>query len=322
MTRRLSALLAVSTLVPALAMASPALAQETLPEPVRAMIETAIESGDPAKVAAVVDVAKATNPDAIAEIDAMNAVFLDARKAKEATEAAAKEEALRSAGMFESWSGEGELGGFRATGNTSDTGFTAAIRLERKGIDWSHKLRARADYQETGGRATRERYFAAYEPRYQIEKNLFGYGLVQYDRDTFQGFDARYAVSGGLGYQVFEGDPLSLSVKAGPAFRRTEFTAGGSEDRLAGLFGLDFDWKVTDRITFTQDTDMVAETGGEATVIFDSSNTNFNLVTGLQAKIGSKLSTRLSYAVEYDSDPPAGKDTTDTLSRVSLIYGF
>ncbi|MEW4451192.1 DUF481 domain-containing protein, partial [Bremerella sp. JC817] len=120
-----------------------------------------------------------------------------------------------------------------------------------------------------------------YEPRYQINERLFGFGLAQFDRNTFQGFDARYALSGGLGYKVIDGDNLTLSVKAGPAYRRTELVTGVVEDELAALVGTDFDWQIADWLTLTQDSNVVADSRGSATVIIDGSSTTLNLITAL-----------------------------------------
>ena len=96
----------------------------------------------------------------------------------------------------------------------------------------------------------------------------------------------------------------------------------GTKRRIAGLVALDFDWNITKRLTLTQDTNAVAETGGSAIAIIDSRNTTLDLITGLNATINSSLSARFSYAVEYDSNPPPGAVQTDTLSRVTLIYDF
>jgi len=125
-----------------------------------------------------------------------------------------------------------------------------------------------------------------------------------------------------MGYQAIKGDDVQLSLKAGPAYRVTEFVDRREESRIAGLIGVDFDWSITDRIKLTQDTSAVAETGGSAVAIIDSRNTTLDLVTGLNAAISDKLSARVSYAVEYDSNPPPGAVQTDTLSRVTLIYDF
>ena len=57
-------------------------------------------------------------------------------------------------------------------------------------------------------------------------------------------------------------------------------------------------------------------------MIVDASNTSLDFITGLNAKISNDLNARLSYAVEYDSNPPPGAVQTDTLSRVTIVYDF
>ena len=301
---------------------SPAAALAELPDPVRAMLEAAVASGDKAKVEAVFDVARQTNPDDLAEIEGLkNAFGAEQRELAKAEEARALEE-LRTAGFMELWSGKGEIGAFRNSGNSDDTGLTAGLALARQGDNWTHKLRGQADFKRANGVTTREQFLASYEPNYRITKRLYFYGLGQYERDRIQGFSGRYVLSGGLGYKIIDGRSAQLSAKAGPAYRMTEYVDGTSEKRLAGLAGFDFNWKITDRLTFTQNSDLTAETGSQAVVVVDSANTSLNLVTGLEAKISDRLSTRLSYAVEYDSDPPAGAVKTDTLTRFTLVYGF
>lgn len=298
------------------------IAKADVPEPVRAMIDAAIAKGDAGAVRTVLDLARATNPDDVDELNAIQAEF-EAAEAQKAAEAAAHKEAkIRKAGLFDYWSGRGELGGFRATGNSSNSGVTASLALKRKGIDWTHKLRGRADYQRNNGVTSREQFFASYEPNYNVSDRVFLYGLAQYERNRFQGFSGRYAVSGGVGYQVIDQQDMQLSVKAGPAYRVTQFVNGSSENRLAALVGVDFDWTITDRLKLTHDTNAVTETGTSAQVIVDSSNTSVNLVTGLNAKISDRVSARLSYAIEYDSNPPANAVRTDTLSRATIIYDF
>ncbi|RYY40994.1 MAG: DUF481 domain-containing protein, partial [Sphingomonadales bacterium] len=299
--------------------ASPAAAE--LPQPVRAMIDAAIASGDEAKVRTVVELAKATNPADAAEIDALDTAFLADKREQQKLAEARRIEAIREASPLERWKGRGEVGGSRATGNSPSLGLAAGLDVKREGIDWTHALRARADYQRTGNLVTREKYFAAYEPRFQIGEDLFAYGLGQFERDTIQGYDARYAASAGIGWQAVKRPDLNLALKAGPAFRRTEFTSGEKDNRIAGLLGLDFDWTFADGVKLTQDTNLVAETGGAATVFFDSRSTTLALVTGLEARITGKLSSRFAYQVDYNSDAPAGRTDTDTISRVTLVYG-
>jgi len=293
-----------------------------LAQPVRDMIEVAIATGDADTVKAVVNVARTTNPQDVTEIDAMFGNFQSAQAEEAAAAAAAEELAVREAGLFDNWSGEGQIGFFQSSGNTDSMGLTAQIALNREGINWEHKFRAAADFRRNNGATDREQFMAVYEPRYQINDRLFAYALGQYERDRFQGFSGRYSFSGGLGYRVIDNDALRLSVKAGPAWRKTQFVNGTSESNIAALAGLDFDWRISNRIKLTQDTNAVADAGGSAVAIVDSNNVTLNFVTGLEGKISDSLTARLSYTVEYDSNPPAGAVSTDTLTRFTLVYGF
>lgn len=290
----------------------PATAAADVPEPVRAMIDAAIAKGDAETVKAVFELAKQTNPDDVAEIAALEADYQQAELAKAAEAAREEEAAMRNAGLFDNWKGQGQLGAFRSSGNTSDTGLTAGLSLERVGIKWRHKLTGLADYQRSNGATTREQFLASYEANYDVSDRLFLYGLAQYERDRFQGFSSRYSASGGLGYRVIEADDMTLSIKAGPAYRRTQFIGGGSDSALAGLASADFDWQVSDNVKLTQD----------ASAFVQSNNSTFISTTGLAAGLGSGLSAQISYTVEHDTDPPVGAVKTDTLSRVTLIYDF
>ncbi|NCP17833.1 MAG: DUF481 domain-containing protein [Erythrobacter sp.] len=299
---------------------TPALAQ--IPPDVQAMIDAAIATGDPAKVETVISLAKQTQPDSVEEIEEIAAHWRGERAEAKRLAKLEEQEQIREANLFDLWSGEGQVGAFLSTGNSDDTGLSVALALKREGIDWTHALRATADYQRSNGVTSRERYLFAYEPRLQMGETLFAYGLVQYEQDRFQGFDHRYAVSGGIGYKLVDSDSISLSVKAGPAYRVTERIDGMKLDRLAALFGANLDWKIADRVTFSQDANAVTETGAEALLIVDSANTTLKLLSAIDFKVTDRLQSRLSHQLEYNSAVAPGRDTTDMLTRFTLVYGF
>lgn len=311
--------------IPALLFASSALAHEVKPPlspAIIALIEAARDTGDREKVRTVIQLARKTNPDHVDQINAMWSDFNNAHKERERLREAKTREQIMQAGLFDLWKGKGQFGAFQASGNSDSVGITAALDLERKGINWTHKLRGNVDYRRSDGRINREKFQFTYEPRYQTNERLFTYGLAQFERDRLQGFAARYSVSGGLGLTVIDTDNLDLSVKAGPAVRHTDFVEGGTETNLAALFGADFDLRLTENLKFTQDVNAVAETGGEVLIFVSKNNTSIDLISGLEAGISNDLKARLSWTLEYDSDPPAGKVTTDTLTRMTLIYDF
>ena len=303
--------------------------QAALPDPIRAMIETALASGNVSDIEAVAKVAKATNPADSADIDALLAEYrtqqaeekriAEAKAEKEKTEKLAEK---TNPGFFDGWSGQGQLGGFRSTGNTSSAGFSAGLKLAKEEEKWRLKFRSLVDYQRTSGLTSREQYSAVLEPNYKFDEKLYAYGLAQYERDRFQGFSSRYTVSGGLGYTLVDNGKINLNVKAGPAYRVTDFIGGGTENSLAALFGLDFDWKISDQLKLSQDAGAKLDSSTSATAIISSRNSTLNATTALDAKLISVLSARFSYTIEYESSPPLGTDKTDTLSRVSIVYDF
>lgn len=306
--------------IPALLLATPAAAE--LPEAARAMIDAAIASGDAEQVEAVIATARTAFPDDGAEIDAIWTAYEAGQAELAAAEAARQEQEMRQAGVFENWGGQGQIGAFQSSGNTDEFGVTAALELTREGIDWEHRLRLTADYRRQDGTTTREQFLARYEPRYQINERLFTYALAQYERDRRQGYSSRYALSGGIGYKLIDAENMELSVQAGPAYRITQFTDGTESSRLAALFGADFAWDISDSLKLTQNANSTVETGGQALLIVDSANTSLSATTGLEAGLTDALSARLSWTIEYDSNPPAGAVKTDTLSRFTLVYGF
>jgi len=293
-----------------------------LPQPVREMIEAATETRDKTKVGVVVEIARKTNPAAGGEIDKLYNDFLS-REAELASRQATEVKAVaRADGPPARWKGKGELGASRATGRSSDLGLTAGISLERKGTEWTHKLRAQIDYQSSNGSTSRERYFVAYEPSHVIHNSVFTYALAQFERDRVQGYDGRYTASGGLGYKVLDGKEVNLAIKGGPTFRYTAFSNQAEESRAGALLGLDFGWAISPRVKFTQGVNAVSEGNARALLIVDSDNTSLDLTSALDTKMSERLALRLSYQVNYNSKPAAGAVTTGTLSRFGLVYGF
>ena len=291
-------------------------AHAELPEPVQAMIDAALESGDPATVRAVISIARQTNPDDAEELDAMLAAFNEEQaplaKAEEPATQAAPLAVVEEQGFFDNWKGTGQMGAFRSTGNSSNSGISAGLELTRNTDSWRHKLTAQADFQRSNGVTTREQFLFGYEPHFELSDAFYVYGLGQYERDRFQGFSARYAASGGFGYRVFDSESMTLNLQGGPAWRRTEFTDGTSERDLSGFLSADFDWQILETLKFTQD----------VRAFLQSDNSTISSNTGIQTRFAENFSLGLSYSVEIDTDPPVGAVKTDTLSRVTLIYDF
>ncbi len=283
-----------------------------IPASVRAMIDAAMEEKDPKAMDLVVKLARKTNPNSVEEINSLYSRFKQTRAKQAKSEARKRELAVRRAGVFDIWKGKAELGAYLSTGNSRDVGGTIAINLQRKGLDWTHSIKTKADYKSSDGSTSRERYELAYQPRYNINERTFTYGLMQFERDRITGFNSRLSVSTGAGFTPIKEEGLELSLEAGPAYRRTDYVEDETTNHLAGRFGMKMDWKVAGHVSFVQDFAAFAE----------KNNNTISSTTGLEVGLNSKLKTRFSYAVEYDSNPDDDSETTDTMTRFTLVHAF
>lgn len=271
----------------------------------QAMLDAAIASGNESEIAVIAKYLSAASPDHAAAINARVDTWRGEREA-------ARMAKLRDGDIFENWRGRAELGGYISTGNTDTIGVTGALDLTRESVSWRHKVRLQADYQRNSGVTSRERYLAAYEPNYKFDDRGYVYGASQYESDRFLGYINRTSLSLGAGYKVLQGKGLRLELELGPAWRRTDFTDGNMESSAAARGSLDFGWELLPSVKLTQ----------QASVYAERFNSTYNGTTALTARLIGPLSARLSYNLQFESQPPTGRETTDSISRASLVYEF
>jgi putative salt-induced outer membrane protein len=285
---------------------------EPEPDPIRQMLAAAMASKKDCDVEAVGALAKKTDPERVADVDALLTEYRAKRAAEKKAAIEAARAKLAASRFWENWKGEGQIGASHSSGNTNSKGLSLGVALNRKGINWSHRLRAQGDYQRTNGRTTVEKFLAEYEPQVSVGDRAFAFGLGRWERDRMAGYDARWNVSGGLGYKVIAKKDLTLNLKAGPAWRQTDLVFGDTESELTGLAALDLGWKLSPTLSLSQ----------VASTIVGERTTTTSSLTALNAKLSGALSARISYSAELDTHPPFGVENLDTLTRFTLVYGF
>jgi len=293
--------------VPVPAADEPPAAENGVPIPaaIRSMLDAALSSGNDGEVSTIVKYARLADP---ASADAVLAIAQKWRAERDAL----RTRELRQADMFDLWTGRLEVGGFITGGNSDTTGLSGLADLTREGLRWRHKFRATADYQESLGITTRERYLASYEPNFKIDDRAYIYGAAQYEKDRFAGYFDRVATSAGLGYGAIKRAGVSLDVALGPAFRYTSYTDGNDEGSLAARGSMNLKWQILSGLTLGQD----------AAAYFERYNSTVGSTSSLNARLLGPLSAQLSYNLQYESEPPAGSRKTNTIGRASLVYSF
>jgi putative salt-induced outer membrane protein len=294
----------------ALLLALPLLLANTDPEPVippliKTMLDTAMASGSEGDVAVIVKYAREADPASADLVQKVASNWRNDRFAK-------AQRRIREADFFDLVKGRAEVGGYRSTGNTDNVGLTAAVDVKREALEWRHKLRVQADYQESLGEVTRERYLAAYEPNWKFDDRAYLYGAAQYESDRFSGFYDRVSLSTGAGYSAIKSPGVKLDLELGPAYRLTRFIDEQTESNLAARGSVDFGWKLSPTVSLTQN----------ASAYLQEANSTVSSRSALLAKLFGPFSAQFSYTIQYESTPPEGRKTTDTTSRAALVVDF
>jgi putative salt-induced outer membrane protein len=289
-----------------------AVAQSGVPDGVRQMLRQAAASDDPKALDNTAKLAVGAYPQAEAAIKQIVAGL-------KGEQAAAAERAKIAAGesIFAGWTGVGEAGASLSTGNSDDKTFALGLGFAKETVRWRHTIAATADFQRSGGATTKERFAASYAPNYFFNPRFYAAGFLGWERDKSAGYSRRFTESLGLGYKLIDEKRMALDVEAGPGLRQTKFPAIGrvparSESEFVFRGAARFRYDITDSLIFTQ----------SALALIGADNRTLEAASALTAKLNDDLSGRLSFTLRNESDPPAGRKSTDTLSRVTLVYDF
>jgi putative salt-induced outer membrane protein len=211
------------------------------------------------------------------------------------------------------WRGEGSLGGNVSTGNTDEWNFSAGLDMKREGTRWEHRVQFDLDLREADGDRTEERILGSYRARFDFNKSpWFLFGMASYERDRFQGISHRFTEATGGGYQFYDTDDFDWEVYVGPALRQTDFSDGTSDNLVGAFAATDVKWDVTDTLNFRQ----------YFGAVLDEDNQSYRSQSTLTNNLYGRLSGRIQFTYDKETNPPAGKENTDTYSSLSLVYDF
>jgi putative salt-induced outer membrane protein len=283
-----------------------------LPQSIRDLAGAAFDARDDDALKAILKLARRTNSQASAQIEALEADYA-ARRAEEAARKAREHaEQLAAASLLENWKGEVELGGARSTGNTDSVALYGAVRFEREGLKWRHQLNGRIDFQRSDGNTTADRWKFGWQPNYKVSDSLFIYGLGQYERDRFLGFRNRYTLSSGVGWALLSSPTTRFDIQGGPALRYTDFVDENARATGALRASLAFRWKISPTLSLSQD----------AAVYLEQDDRNALATTAIETRLIGALKARFSYDVQYEERNLDEREPLDTTSRATLVYSF
>jgi putative salt-induced outer membrane protein len=211
------------------------------------------------------------------------------------------------------WTGSGELGLVFARGNSDTETINAKLGLTYTRDRWSNETELSYLRSENDGSLDASRFLASNITRYDMNERSYLTGSARYDEDKFSSFEYQATAAVGYGYRILTGETHFLSVEAGPGVRFAESRAtGDSETDFIGRGALDYLWNLSE--TAKLENKFLVETG--------ASNTFFENDLALTVAINGALSLKTGVAVRHNTDVDPGRDNTDVLSTVNLVYSF
>lgn len=217
------------------------------------------------------------------------------------------------------WSGEIELNGSSTTGNNNTTDVGTKLKLKKRGSDWRHDFAFSADYGRASGRENKRRFRTSYKIGRDLAPRVYSFLNTDYYSDDFGAYKNGYYGGGGIGYSALVDGPTLWRLEAGAGYRSQKARlvqktladpiTRKEEFASARLFS-DFEHAFNDSLRVTNDTEL----------FLSEVDTFVAVESAVSTRMFEALALRLSYRIESHTDVPAGREKTDTISRLGIVY--
>lgn len=223
-----------------------------------------------------------------------------------------KPQRLNMFGLIEGWKGEASASGSRTTGNTQTEDIGLGLKLANTEGRWKHKFKGNYDYGRNKGAKNKQRLRMSYQLDRQINERLYSFANADYFSDDFGAFEEGYYFGGGVGYKMVLPEPVSWDLEAGVGYRYQDPQGSNKETkREVGLRGAsNFDWDINDKVALYNNSELT----------YSESDTYVWNEVGLTSQLLGDLAARASYRVDYHSTVPSGRENTDTITRIGVVY--
>lgn len=214
-----------------------------------------------------------------------------------------------------------EAGAIVARGNSQSESFTAKFDIAREWEDWKQAFGTSAVYAADPAGATGQRWDVRSQTDYKFHAKGFSFGSARYEEDRFSGFEYQSSLGMGLGWRFHDDPRTKLIAQIGLGYRQMQTRASLEEDGLTVIPSEQQDALVEQaKIEFEHSLTQTTRVLDQMLVESGVDNTFISNDISLQVKIMGSLALAVGYSVRYNTRPPEGFDTTDTLSTLNLVY--
>jgi putative salt-induced outer membrane protein len=220
--------------------------------------------------------------------------------------------ATRKAAAKQGWQGSVSLGYLATTGNTNTRSLNGQVLAGYRSDPWQDMLSFQALKSSQNGMTTAENYDLNGQSDYSITANNYMFGMLDYLRDTFSGYQRRTSEILGYGHRLLATDTQQLDVEAGAGLRQTLDTDNTSDSGLVEMLAASYLWKFTEKSNFSEN----------LSVVHGTDSTFTQSVTALTTNLAGDFALSMSYTVKHNSSAPPGFKNSDTITAISLVYTF
>ena len=216
------------------------------------------------------------------------------------------------AGDDQGWSGTGEMGLVKTTGNTETESLKLAVEFVNEQDKWRHRVAADALSADDTGTTTAERYGFEWQSDYKLDDISWVLGSFRYESDKFSSYDNQQIFTLGYGRQLLDNAKHQLVGEVGIGYRDAELQSGLTESGAIVRGLLDYALVVTDNSQFTNR--FLVESG--------SDNTFIKNLAGFSVSMNDKFAMKFGFEYRHNTDAAPGTDDTDTITSANLVYNF
>lgn len=219
------------------------------------------------------------------------------------------------------WSAKAQAGVVAARGNTDTDSANAKFDVAREFEKWKPQLGLAGVYASDEIGATGQRWDARAQLDYKFHPKGFSFVSARYEEDRFSGFEYQATYGMGLGWRFYDDKTTKLITQIGAGYKTLQKRDAFSEDGLTFIPGeREQDLVVQSTVDFEHALTETSQILNKLLIEYGENNTFVQNDLSLQVKIMSSLALALGYSVRYNTDPPPGFETTDTLMTVNLVF--
>jgi putative salt-induced outer membrane protein YdiY len=213
------------------------------------------------------------------------------------------------------WHGEALAAATVVRGNTDTDAYHLGSRVvgEQKTVR-RYTVTAEFNRESDEGETTKDQYLLGGKYDRFFSDVWYGYLGADFEKDKFKNLDLRSVFSAGVGHQFYNEDDLKLSLEGGLTYTDDNFREG-ADDRYAGVsWGLNWEQRFLDgALAFFH-----RHRGIKG--LDSADNFVINAETGIKIPLVAGFNATAEYDVDYDNDPPAGVEKTDSTYILGIGY--